>query len=79
MLTQKPFTVRERPGTEGLWQKIRQENNTEDERDLFTDSQGMEAMFQTRAIVLKIEQDKKKIHRFINDLLSCPLTVLPIV
>lgn len=37
---------------------IRGENKAEDERDLFTDSEGMEAMFLTRAIILKIEQDK---------------------
>lgn len=31
---------------------------TDDETDLSTDSEGMEAMFQIRAIELKIEQDE---------------------
>lgn len=39
--------------------KRRVENKTEDERDPVTDSEGMEAMFQTRAFFFfKIEQDE---------------------
>lgn len=48
--------------------------------ELFIDPEGEEAMFQTGAITLKIEQDEKtnKHKTVLSDLLSCPLTVLPV-
>lgn len=36
------------------------QSQEKDERELFTDSNGKEAMFQMGAIILKIDQDKKK-------------------
>lgn len=47
------------PSEEG---KERKTNNTveNESKDLFTDFDGMEAIFRTRAITLKIERDKNK-------------------